>query len=59
MHAMLYAFFIGLGVAAFIGALWWRRKISRKHNEFKTKVELASDEEHAKRLHQQYLRKKS
>jgi hypothetical protein len=55
---MVYLFFIGLGLAAFVGTLWWRRRITRQHTAFKTKVEQASDEEHAKRLHQHYLRKK-
>lgn len=54
---MVFIFFIGLGVVAFVGTLLWRRKISNAQNNFKTKVELASDEEHAKRLHQQYLKK--
>lgn len=55
---MVYLFFIGLGITAFLATLWWRRRITRKHSAFKTKVDLASDEEHAKQLHQQYLRKK-
>jgi len=55
---MVYLFFIGLGIAAFVATLWWRRRITRQHNVFRNKVEQATDEEHAKRLHQQYLRKK-
>ena len=54
---MVYVFFIGLGIAAFLGTLLWRRKITRKHQEFKTKMEMASDEEHAKRLLHAHLRK--
>lgn len=58
MRPMVYLFFIGLGIAAFVATLLWRRRITRQHSVFQNKVEQASDEEQAKALHQQYLRKK-
>lgn len=54
---MLYVCFIGLGIAGFVGAYLWRRKIVRKHTEFCTKVEQASDVDQAKRLYQVHLKK--
>ena len=54
----MITFFILLMLAAFAGALLWRKKITKDHGVFKTKIDLASDEEHAKRLLQESLRKK-
>jgi hypothetical protein len=57
-QAMKFVFFIGLMIAAYAGALWWRKKINREHQAFRTKMDLASDEQHARRLLQESLKKK-
>ena len=42
---------------AFLGALWWRRRIERSHNAFRTRMDLASDEDHARQQLQKYYEK--
>ncbi|HSC76599.1 MAG TPA: hypothetical protein VLB90_10235 [Pseudomonadales bacterium] len=44
---------------AFIGVLWWRGKINREHNAFQTKMDLAGDEDVARRKLQAYYEKQS
>lgn len=51
-------FLIVLMLAAYAGALWWRKKISKDHAEFKARMDLAADPAHAKRLLQESLRKR-
>lgn len=42
---------------AFIGTGWWRGKINRDHNAFKTKMDLAADEDAARQKLQAYYEK--
>jgi hypothetical protein len=49
---------IVLMLAAYAGALAWRKKISADHNAFKTKMDLAGDPEQAQRLLQESLDKR-
>jgi len=45
-------------LAAYAGALLWRKKISTEHGAFKTRMDLARDTEHAQRLLQESLKKR-
>ncbi len=47
-----------LMLAAYAGALLWRKKISKEHGKFKTKMDLAGDEDHARHLMQESLKKR-
>jgi len=58
MKSSWFFILIVLMLLSYIGTLCWRRIISKKHTEFKTRMDLASDEEHARRLHQQALQKR-
>jgi hypothetical protein len=49
---------IVLMLAAYAGALLWRKKISAEQNTFKTKMDLAGNQEQAQRLLQESLEKK-
>lgn len=42
---------------AFIGVLVWRNKITRDHNAFQNKMDLAGDPDHARKLLQDHYNK--
>lgn len=50
--------FVLLMLLAFAGALWWRNRITRAHNQFQLKIDMASDEDHARKQFQDHLNKK-
>lgn len=50
---------IGLMPVVFIGTLWWRRRIDKAHNAFKTKMDLAGNEDAARQKLQAHYEKLS